>query len=113
MLRPLGIVVLAGLALGCSTGSAIGGSDDRATASIQVVKRAPLTLRGRSFQPGERVRLTVGRQTRGARANQSGIFVVTLGGPDRCSTTRVLAIGSEGSNAIVKVLPSPACPPAQ
>ncbi len=111
MLRPLGIVVLAALALGCSTGSAIGGSESR-SASLEVVKRAPLTLKGRSFQPGEKVRLAAGAQTRSARANQSGTFVVTLGGPDRCSSTRVLATGSKGSSAIVKVLPSPACPPS-
>jgi hypothetical protein len=103
--------MLTALALGCSTGSAVGGSESRSKASLQVVKRAPLTLKGRSFQPGERVRVAAGAQTRSARANQSGTFVVTLGGPDRCSTTRVLATGSKGSSATVKILASPACPP--
>jgi hypothetical protein len=106
-------VVLAALALGCSTGSAVGGSESRSKASLQVVKRVPLTLKGRSFQPGENVSLAVGAQRKNVRANQSGTFVVTLGGPDRCSTTRVLATGSEGSRVIVKMLPSPACLPAR
>jgi hypothetical protein len=113
MFRTLGIVVLTALALGCSTGRAVGGSESRSTASLQVVKRVPLTLKGRSFQPGESVSLVAGARKKSVRANQSGTFVLTLGGPDRCSTTRVLATGSGGSQAILKVLPSPACPPAR
>jgi hypothetical protein len=109
----LGIVLLAGMALGCSPGSAVGGSESGSTASLQVVKRAPLTLKGRAFKPGETVRVATGAQRKSVRANRSGTFVVTLGGPDRCNTTRVLATGSGGSRAILKVLPSPACPPAR
>jgi hypothetical protein len=114
MLRPLGMVLLAAVALGCSAGSAVGGSESRPAASLQVVKRVPLTLKGRSFRAGETVRVVAaGARTQRVRASQSGTFVVTLGGPDRCSTTRVLATGSGGSQAILKVLPSPACLPAR
>jgi len=114
MLRPLGMVLLAAVALGCSAGSAVGGSESRSAASLQVVKRVPLTLKGRSFRPAETVRVVaVGARTRSVHANQNGTFVVTLGGPDRCSSTRVLATGSSGSQAILKVLPSPACLPAR
>lgn len=111
MLRPTAFALLATVVLGCSTGSAIGGSENRSPASLQVVKRVPLTVQGRSFRPRETVRLTTGKQARIVRANQGGTFVITMGGPDRCSTTRVLATGSEGSRVILKVLPSPACPP--
>jgi hypothetical protein len=113
MIRPLGIVLLAGLALGCSVGSAVGGSESRSTASLQVVKRVPLTLKGRSFRPGETVRVAAGAHERSVRASQGGTFVLTLGGLDRCNATRVLATGSGGSRAILKVLPSPACLPAK
>ncbi len=112
MVRSLGVALLAAAALGCSSGSAVGGSESRSTASLQVVKRLPMTLKGRSFRPGERVRVSAGAQMKNVRANQGGTFVVTLRGPDRCSTTRVLATGSGGSRVILKILASPDCPPA-
>jgi hypothetical protein len=99
------------VALGCSAGNAVGGSEKRAPATIQVVKRVPLTVQGRSFRPRETVRLSAGGRALTVRANRSGTFVATLGGGDRCNTTRVLATGSAGSSAVVKVLSSPACPP--
>lgn len=112
MLRSIAFAFLATVTLGCSAGSAVGGSETQSSASLQVVKRVPLTLQGRSFQARETVRVTLGRRARSVRANQSGAFVVTLGGPDRCNTSRVLATGSGGSRAVVKALPSPECPPA-
>jgi hypothetical protein len=113
MLRPIASALLVTVALGCAAGSAIGGSENRSPASLQVVKRVPLTLQGRSFRPRETVRLTAGKQSRAVRANRGGTFVITMGGPDRCSTTRVLATGSAGSQVILKILPSPACLPAK
>jgi hypothetical protein len=48
-----------------------------------------------------------------AKANGDGTFVVTIPGATRCNTLRVLARGSAGSYAIVKLLPQPACLPAR
>ena len=111
MLRPASAALVAMVALGCSTGTAVGGSEKRAPATIQVVKRVPLTVQGHSFRPRETVRLRAGGRALTVRASQSGTFVTTLGGGDRCSITRVLATGSAGSSVVLKVLPSPACPP--
>ncbi len=47
------------------------------------------------------------------KANGDGFFVVTIRGTDRCNSVRVLARGSAGSYAVVKMLPSPACMPAR
>jgi hypothetical protein len=85
-------------------------------ASIGFGSLDPITIRGRRFQPGERVRITVhvgqqvARKTVGA---SRGTFTVTFGSlsPDRCSSTFAVARGNEGSRASVK-RPLPACAPA-
>jgi hypothetical protein len=70
-------------------------------------------VRGKHFRNGERVRLTAGRSAVTMKAGGDGLFVVTIPGADRCSSTRVLARGSAGSYAVVKLLPAPACLPAR
>lgn len=92
----------------------LGGSTARATRpSLQVVRSTPLKIRGEHFRARERVRLTAAAKTIRAKANGDGLFVVTIRGATRCDTMRVLARGSAGSYAVVKVLPSPACLPAR
>lgn len=79
--------------------------------SVKVLKRVPLTLRGSHFRRGERIRIsTAGRSWR-LRATPTGTFVATLRGIDRCNSVRVLVTGDEGSRVVVKILPSPLCPP--
>jgi hypothetical protein len=92
----------------------LGGNEAKATKpSLRVTGSAPLEVRGSHFRSRESVRLTAGKRTIRANANGNGYFVVTIPGSDRCNTVRVLARGSAGSYAVVKVLPSPACMPAR
>ena len=89
-----------------------GGSEARAAKpSLRVTERVPLTIRGKHFRSGERVRLSAGRAATQTKAGGDGTFVVTIPGADRCSATRVLARGSAGSYVVVKLLPAPACAP--
>lgn len=80
--------------------------------ALRVVQTSPLAIRGEHFRGREHVRLTTGAATVRAKASGDGVFVVTIRGATRCDSIRVLARGSAGSYAVVKVLPSPACMPA-
>ncbi len=97
----LGFTILGGSAAGA------------ARPSLHVVRSTPLTIQGRHFGARERVRLTAGSKTIRTKANGAGFFIITIRSADRCSSTRVLARGTAGSYAVVKVLPSPACLPAR
>jgi hypothetical protein len=80
-------------------------------ASLRLVRKAPLAVRGEQFRPGERVRLQA-MLKRGtvATADGHGSFVAQFGAAkSRCDVVRVIAVGSEGSHAVLKLLPSPAC----
>lgn len=112
MLRQTVIALLVTSALGCSPGTAVGGSDSATgKASLQIVRKAPLTIRGQGFRARESVRVSASGRSWRVRATGSGTFVLTLGSGDRCNSVRVLATGSSGSYAVVKVLPSPECAP--
>ncbi len=92
----------------------LSGSGSKAQAgqpALRVVGSAPLTIRGQHFRSGEQVRVTTAMKSARAKANGDGTFVVTIRGATRCDTLRVLARGSAGSYAIVKLLPQPACLP--
>jgi hypothetical protein len=89
-------------------------ASDRATKpSLRVIGSAPVKVRGAQFRPRESVRLTAGKRSLRTNANGDGYFVVTIPGGSRCDTLRVLARGSAGSYAVVKLLPQPACMPAR
>ena len=81
--------------------------------SLRVVGSAPLKVRGEHFQSHEQVRVSAATRVGRARANGKGSFLITIPGASRCDTTRVLAHGSAGSYAVVKLLPSPQCLPAR
>jgi hypothetical protein len=81
--------------------------------SLRLISSAPLKVRGAQFRPRESVRLTAGKRSLQANANGDGYFVATIPGGSRCDTLRVLARGSAGSYAVVKLLPQPACMPAR
>jgi hypothetical protein len=80
-------------------------------ASLRLVHKAPLTVRGVHFRPAERVRLrAMLSRSAVATADGRGSFVAQLGvAKSRCDLVRVIAVGSEGSRAVLKLLPSPAC----
>jgi hypothetical protein len=91
-----------------------GGNESKALKpSLRVTGSAPLEVRGNHFRSRESVRLTAGKRSLRTKANGNGYFVVTIPGSNRCNTVRVLATGSAGSYAVVKLLPSPACMPAR
>ena len=81
--------------------------------SLRVTRATPLTVQGRHFRASELVRLTTGSRTARGRASGSGYFVITIPGADRCNTVRVVARGTKGSYAIVKLLPAPMCLPSR
>jgi hypothetical protein len=104
-------VAAAALVLGFTVFS--GASAKAAKPSLRVVHSAPTKVRGEHFRGGENVRVTAGKQAVRTKANGNGYFVITIPGTSRCDSTRVLARGSAGSYAVVKLLPSPACLPAR
>ena len=114
-MQRIAAIALAATALGCSAGSAVGGNESSSSerATLRIVKRAPLTVRGVGFRSNERVRVTATGRSWRLRATPSGTFVVVIGsGADRCSQVRVRAVGSGGTQ-VVKILPAPECAPAK
>jgi hypothetical protein len=106
---------LAGIALvlGFTAFAGGSGSGKAAKPTLRIVHSKPAKVRGEHFGAGEAVRVTAEKRTLGTKANGDGTFVVTIPGASRCDSTRVLARGSAGSYAIVKLLPSPECLPAR
>ena len=94
--------------------TAFDGNDAKAAKpALRIMKSAPTKVRGEHFRPREAVRITAGKRALRTTANGNGYFIVTIPGSTRCDATRVLARGSAGSYAIVKLLPSPECLPAR
>jgi hypothetical protein len=86
-------------------------------ARLRILDMSPLTLRGESFRPRERVKIaaTVGETTTASSvvANRQGQFRIALPGVDfrRCRGDRELrAIGSRGSRVELKINVTLACP---
>jgi hypothetical protein len=112
----IALTVIAALGLAASGSVAAPGeavTDGRAT--LRLVDSAPLKLRGRGFVARERVRITVsarGRTAKRVTASAAGAFLAVFRdvSVDRCSGLTVVAVGSQGSRASLK-LPQPQCPP--
>ena len=84
---------------------------------LRILDRTPLTVRGTSFEARERVRVTAtadGIVAVRVRASAAGVFTATFEtlSPTRCDTVRVVAVGAQGSRAVLKLLPAPGCIPA-
>jgi hypothetical protein len=108
--RHFAIVLLLTVALGCGAGTA-GGEPEAATkASLQVVRQTPMTIRGQGFRPHESVRVSAAGRQWNPKASERGSFVLTLRGANRCKIVRILAVGSNGSRAILRIIPL-ACAP--
>lgn len=110
LLIAAGVVAIA-LALGFTIFAR--SSADAAKPSLRVARPMPLAVQGRHFHASERVRLAAGPHTARATANDDGTFVITIPGATRCDALRVVARGSAGSYAVVKLLPPPACAAAR
>jgi hypothetical protein len=108
---------IAALTLVLACGAAASASAEwNGRAVIRLVDRDPITIRGQRFESRERVRVTLSaperaRKTVRASANGSFRVIVLNDSADRCNQVRAVATGSEGSRAILKILPSPACAP--
>lgn len=111
VLRQLPFALLVTVMLGCAAGTALGGANTATKASLQVIGQAPLTIQGRGFRSRESVRVSAaGRQWR-LKAGARGAFVLTLRGAEPCRILRVVAVGSAGSRAILRILPLRQCLP--
>lgn len=89
-------------------------AETSARARVAVVDKAPFTVRGSGFKPGERVALVVAVKSRWQRsvvATSTGSFVARFTGPSvtHCTSYYVSARGNRGSVAVLKVAPE--CPP--
>jgi hypothetical protein len=99
---------------------AAAGARPTKTPTLRLLERQPVTVRGRSFRGGERVKVrlhvstTETNRSRSVTAARTGTFTVafTRVGVGKCTAFSVVAIGSEGSSARLKVLPLPGCIPA-
>jgi hypothetical protein len=103
------LLLILGLVVGFTLIRSADDAEARA-ASLRLVHRAPLAVRGEHFRSGERVRLRAHNRSTVATADDRGSFVAQLGvAKTRCDLVRVIAVGSEGSGAVLKLLPPPAC----
>jgi hypothetical protein len=97
-------------------GSASASGDGSHKATLKLVRGKPLTLRGTSFAPNERVRLVVvspgKKATKRLTAGSSGAFIARFSGQvtDRCSGFTAFAVGAQGSRAGL-ASPNVYCPP--
>jgi hypothetical protein len=101
-------VLLAGLAL---AGAAAATS---APPRLAIAARTPtVVVHGSGFRPRERVTVTAGTTVAHIRATRLGTFTVDTGLTlSRCTAFLVRAVGSAGSDVLLK-LPQPACMPAR
>ena len=79
--------------------------------ALSLVKRVPLEVRGTGFGAHEMVRVSSGPAHVRVRSSARGAFVASLPVSVRCSGRRVLAIGSGGQRAVLRIPPM-LCPPA-
>jgi hypothetical protein len=116
MMRPLAALLLT-LVLPASTAGVAPAAESTRVPALRLLDRQPLVLRGKSFLPRELVKVTVAtdaqRSVKRLRATSTGTFTATFVAVelDRCSGMLVVATGSRGSQARLK-MPQPACPPA-
>lgn len=88
----------------------------RVPATVRVVSKAPVEVRGTHFRAKERIRVTVvasKTSTRTVVATRTGAFTVVFSDLtlDRCNELFVRARGSAGTTATAKLLPQPMCLP--
>jgi hypothetical protein len=79
--------------------------------SLSLVKRVPVEVRGTGFGPREMVRVSSGWAQMGVRSSARGSFAASLPVSARCSGRRVLAVGSGGQRAVLRIPPM-LCPPS-
>jgi hypothetical protein len=110
MLRQPAIALLVAVAVGCGAGTADGGSEAAAKPSLQVLRQAPMTIQGHGFRSQESVRVSAAGRQWHPKAGARGSFVLTLRGANHCKIVRIVAVGSNGSRASLRIVPACAAP---
>lgn len=109
-----GMKLLAVLAALVCSATALGGTGPR----VRLADRSPATVVGTSFHRGESVRVVLSSGDvilrRTVTANSRGAFFARWARalPVGCDSTGIVATGSAGSHAVLK-LPAPECAPLQ
>jgi hypothetical protein len=111
MFRQSAVALLVTVAVACTAGTAAGGSETVAKASLQVIDEAPMTVQGHGFRARESVRVSAADREWRLRASLRGSFVLKLRGVNGCRILRIVAVGSGGSRAILRILPLQQCAP--
>lgn len=107
------VLLLAGLALLVASRDVSAATQSPPKATLQLVDRSPLTVRGAYFKLRERVRVTASTDsdtaTRVTRTTRRGVFSVDFGtlGKDPCATITIKAAGAKGDRATLIVKPPP------
>jgi hypothetical protein len=109
-LRAIGVSIVVAAAL-----FAVEATSATDAPALRLLRYQPLTVQGRNFAPGERVRVRVlapDAAFRWSTADRTGSFTARFDIPaTRCDLIRVLATGSGAGRVVLKHLPSPACSP--
>lgn len=105
------MTLLAGVAALAAAGGAIASTN----ATLSLVDRQPVVLKGRYFHPREQVRVTLQLGTtrmKDVRAGSTGSFTVTFTGTSvpHCGGVFARARDAQGRTASLKI-PLPACQP--
>jgi hypothetical protein len=117
-MRRLLLVIVFGLLVTAAAFAALSYGSSRESSgrpALRVVDQRPFTVEGRHFRSRERVKVTLYKQedvrTRRVIASLRGVFRAVLQETpvDRCDMIFVRAVGARGSNAVLKMLPRPAC----
>ena len=107
------VLLLAGLALLVASRDVSAATQSPPKATLQLVDRSPLTVRGAHFKLRERVRVAASTDsdtaTRVTRTTRRGVFSVDFGtlGKDPCATITIKAAGAKGDRATLVVKPPP------
>jgi hypothetical protein len=72
---------------------------------LSLVKRVPLEVRGTGFGAHKMVRVSSGPTRVRVRSSARGAFVASLPLSVRCSGRRVVAVGSGGRRAVLRIPP--------
>jgi hypothetical protein len=127
MLAILIVLIACGTMATSISAGRTGSAGSTGKAYLRLVDREPLTVQGRAFKAREQVRVVASVPESGktlaagsdivrrtVRATVTGSFRVVFSEitVDRCSLVRVTSVGARGSMAVMKVLPSPMCTPA-
>jgi hypothetical protein len=110
------VALLLGVACGSADATTSAPEDESNSRPVlNIASLEPLTVKGKRFVPGERVKLLVnaaGSRMKAAKADERGRFTIAFRVElDRCSGVVVQAFGTRGSRAMVDIT-GPGCSPA-